>query len=513
MDRLFRVAGAWALSLIPTAVAALDVPDGFELQAVVSGPFQSNPVGFAFLPDGRILLLEKNTGNVRLAVAGSPTSTVIFTVPAVPFNFESGLLGVAVDPSWPARPFIYVHASQTGSVIQVIRYTGIGEIDNGSSDDLQLIDPYIVLGDLPDVQGFHQGGTLRFGPEGYLYVSIGDDGTPCFAQNRTRLNGKILRIDVASLPTNGGGPPPKSAITPPTNPYVGGGNENEALVYAYGFRNPFRFTIDPLTNDLFVGDVGENTWEEVSKVPYSAPGGNFGWPEFEGPLQDPLPGSTDCSTGPFATPLHTYLHPLSGPASVICGPIVRPVAGGNGNFPAAYHGNLFVAEFYAGWIKRFVRDASGSSGWQIAPPVPGQEEFENWAIGLPFISDLQIGPDGALYFMNLATGTLAQGLYRIVYDSTTDAADRGLVAAAAFPNPMRVGSGLTIRLATERLEAASLRVFDLAGRLVHESPARSGVAHWDGRTRLERPASAGIYVYRIETASGRRISGKVTLIP
>jgi glucose/sorbosone dehydrogenase len=294
---------------------------------------------------------------------------------------------------------------------------------------------------------------------------------------------------------------------------VEGGNENEALVYAYGFRNPFRFTIDPLTNDLFVGDVGENTYEEVSKVPYSAPGGNFGWPEFEGSLQDPVPGSTDCSTGPFTTALFTYVHAPTGGSSVICGPIVRPVAGGSGNFPPAYHGNLFVAEFYAGWIKRFVRSANGSSGWVIAPPAPGQEEFENWAVGLPFISDLQIGPDGALYFMNLVTGSLAQGLYRIVYTSTSDATDWGLVAASVFPNPMRVGSGLTIRLAPERLEAASLRVFDLAGRLVHESPARSGVAHWDGRTRSERPASAGIYLYRIETASGHRISGKITLIP
>ena len=176
-------------------------------------------------------------------------------------------------------------------------------------------------------------------------------------------------------------------------------------MYAYGFRNPFRFTIDPVTNDLYVGDVGESTYEEVDELPYVAPGANFGWPEYEGNLQDPVAGADTCSTGPFAAPMFEYVHPPTIQSSVVCGPVVRPVPGIGFNFPPEYHGNLFVAEFYAGWIKRFVR---GAGGWEIAAPAPGQKDFENWAIGLPFLSDLQTGPDGALYFMNFLNGNQAR---------------------------------------------------------------------------------------------------------
>jgi glucose/arabinose dehydrogenase len=342
-------------------------------------------------------------------------------------------------------------------------------------------------------------------------VSIGDDGAACEAQDRSKLNGKILRIDVAGLPAEGKSPPPKMAIAPPTNPYYDGG-ENEALVYAYGFRNPFRFTIDPATNNLYVGDVGENTYEEVDEMRSIAPGANFGWPEFEGNLQDPVAGVDTCSTGPFTPPVFEYLHPPTIQSSVVCGPVLRPVEGVGFNFPPEYHGNLFVAEFYAGWIKRFVR---GVAGWEVAVPVPGQKEWENWAIGLPWISDLQTGPDGALYFMNLLNGNpLERGLYRIIYTASTEVGGSpSPLATHAFPNPMRPGSGLTVRYAPGRPEAGVLRIFDLAGRLVRQVQTIAGTAHWDGLTATGGRPGAGIYVYELEAASGQRATGKLALVP
>jgi len=486
------------------------VPHGFELQPVVSGPFDANPVGFAFLPDGRILILEKNTGNVRLATAGASTSTTIHTIPAVAPTYEGGLLGVAVDPAWPERPYLYFHVSRTNTVIQVLRYTGLGELDVESSSDLQLIDPYIVLGDLPDQQGIHQGGTLRFGPDGYLYVSIGDDGSPCDAQDRTRFNGKILRIDVAGLPAEGGGPPPKTVLAPPTNPYPAGG-DNEALVYAYGFRNPFRFTIDSATGDLYVGDVGESTYEEVDELPSTMAGANFGWPEYEATLPDPVAGADTCSTGPFTAPVFEYLHSPTLQASIVCGPVVHPVAGSAFGFPPAYDGDLFVSEFFAGWIKRLVR---GAGGWDIAAPVPGQAEWENWAVGLPAISDLQLGPDGALYFMQHLSGSpLERGLYRIIDTASTDAGQPGTsLKIEAFPNPMRVGADTVARF-TFGEESASLCIFDAIGRRVWQARTHAGTAFWDGSTAGGERSGAGIYFYELETASGRRATGKLTRVP
>jgi glucose/arabinose dehydrogenase len=343
-----------------------------------------------------------------------------------------------------------------------------------------------------------------------LYVSVGEDGEPCEAQNLSKLQGKILRIDVASLPSSGSGPPPKSVIGPPSNPYADG-DDNAALVYAYGLRNPFRFTIDPVTNDLFLGDVGQDHWDEIDRIPFHAAGANYGWPELEGDAIDPVPEADSCSTGPFAPPLFTYPHGPLG-SSVICGPIVRPVVGGTYNFPVDYHGDLFLAEFYDGWI---VRLKNGPTGWQLAPSVPGQPNPQQWLTGFGFVCDMQLGPDGALYIMKLASDLVPRGLYRIQHDGVVDAGTN--VAGPAMrgvPNPAHVGGGFTVHFAPARASRALLQIYDPAGRLVRtlQGAARSGAIRWDGRTEAGRVAPAGVYAYRLDLGATNRSTGKVTLV-
>jgi glucose/arabinose dehydrogenase len=102
-----------ALFVAPTPGPAQTLPSGFTLEQVVAGPFAGEPSGFAFLPDGRILLLERNSGNVRLAAVGSSTSSIVLTIPDIEFTLERGLLGIAVDPAWPARPYVYVYYTHT----------------------------------------------------------------------------------------------------------------------------------------------------------------------------------------------------------------------------------------------------------------------------------------------------------------------------------------------------------------------------------------------------------------
>ncbi len=493
------------------AVQAQSVPSGFALQAVVGEPFGGSTVGFAFLPDGRTLIIEKDTGNVRLAAVGSSTSAVIATTSGLQVFGERGLLGIAVDPAWPTRPYLYFHGTYNDGTIRVTMRQASGALSNPASTSVTLASPYVILGGIADVNSNHNGGTLRFGPDGFLYVSIGDDAFNCNAQDTNLLTGKILRLDVANMPGTGGGPPAKGAITPPDNPFPGP-NENARLVFAAGLRNPFRFCIDPLTNDVYIGDVGEDSWEEMDVATYDGyVGNNYGWPAFEG-LES---RSVSCTLDPpFTSPIYVYPNPSGGSASVIGGPLYRRVPGSASSFPFAYDGNLFLADVYNGFIRRLVR--SGSN-WSVAPAVPGQANPQQWASGIDFISDLQTGPDGGLYFMVLSDGgSLSRGLYRIVDTTVTDALDvPGNAGLQAFPNPAPVQQGLTIRYRLVRPETARLRIYDAAGRLVRTlGPVQGtfGSIGWDGKTERGVSVAAGVYSLRLETGGKETARRKLTLL-
>ena len=498
--------------LVARAAAQPDVPDGFTLESVVLDPFDGAPIGFAFLPDGRRLVIEKDTGNVRLAMPGTTSSVVILTIPLLTIDSERGLLGVAVDPNWPARPYVYFHSTRIGNVIHITMYTASGDLTNPGSTNVVLGNPYVLLNDLPDGSNVHNGGTLRFGPDGLLYVSLGEDSRRCEAQNLAFALGKILRLDVSAMPGIGTGPPPKADITPVENPYTGG--EWQRLVFARGLRNPFRFTVDPQTGNLYIGDVGHATWEEVNELNMMQDGGaNFGWPQFEGPVENPIGGAPGCSTPPFVSAIALYPNPVVGVAAIVCGPRYRTDAHAPYAFPRAYDGDVFFADFYEGWIRRIHFDAGT---WSVADSVAGQPSATSWAGNLGQIVDLQQGPDGALYVLSFINGGVARGLHRIVNTLPSDVAAEtaGAFRVRSVPNPARLGSGARFECTLGRSNAARVRVFDAAGRLVRTlvpAPAASGDLVWDGRHTDGTPAAAGLYVYEFESQRGERAHGKILL--
>ena len=395
-------------------------------------PGLSQPSAFAFLPDGRILFTEQKTKSIRMIVNGaiSTTDPITTIADALTSGNEQGLLGIAIDPGWPARPYVYVYFDHTGtSTIYISMFTATGDLNNSSSHNLALGARYNIITDIPDAAGNHNGGTLRFGPDGMLYASLGEDADFCLAQDSASFKGVILRISVGSLPGAGSGPAAKSAITPSDNPFPGL-SANARLAWAYGLRNPFRFNIDKQTGKLYIADVGQSNFEEVDEC---AGGENFGWPFREGPLVRTVAGCTEpggSGNGSFAAPIAYYDRTAFGNASIVSAGLYRPVAGPNFfNFPAEYDGDYFFIDYYQGFMRRIKK--SGST-WGTPPNVPGQPDSANWAIGLVSGSDFQVGPDGALYyflqFVNFAPNS--GQLRRIVFlkgdldlDGTVGSAD------------------------------------------------------------------------------------------
>jgi uncharacterized repeat protein (TIGR03806 family) len=262
---------------------------------------------FANLPDFTqpILMLQapgsaarwyvvQKTGQVRVfdnSASASSASTFIDisaqlnSDPSSP-NDERGLLGMAFHPNYPTDPRVYLYYTGTDASLGLVdRVSEFRTTDNGVT-----LSPgsELVLFNVDDPESNHNGGNIAFGPDGYLYIGIGDGGGGGDAhgsigngQLLSTLLGKMLRIDIAnSTSTN-------TYAIPPTNPYAanarcnasGNGSANCPEIYAYGFRNPWRWSFDRVSNELWLNDVGQGTLEEVDKVTL---GGNYGWRCFEG---------------------------------------------------------------------------------------------------------------------------------------------------------------------------------------------------------------------------------------
>lgn len=374
------------LTLVTALAAQVQVPTGFADEILVSG--LSNPTGMAILPDGRILIIEQ-AGGVKVYANGA--SGTVGQIPNVSAGGNMGLLGVAGDPQWPARPYVYFYWTyDTPRTKRLAMYTMTGDVNDPSSTNLGLGARYDIITDIPDATGIHNGGSLRFAPDGTLFLSIGEDFNPCLAQPIDDMLGVILRLDVSSLPLAGQGPPPKAALVPSGNPFSGP-NDNARLVWANGLRNPFRFNVDPTTGDLFVGDVGAESYDEIHQI--SQGGENLGWPWFQGPLPfTTCPGGMPASVN---VPIVSHAH---GPSSttILSFPLYRNRPGGQFNYGPAYEGDYFYAEYFSGWIRRVTWDGSA---WVPAAPVPGQPTPTEWATGLNNMADSELGPDGAIYYV------------------------------------------------------------------------------------------------------------------
>ena len=261
-------------SVLPNAGSAV-------WEAIASGLF--SPVGIANAGDGsgRLFILEQ-AGLIRILKGGELLPGAFLDIRSqVGCCGERGLLGLAFHPRYAENGYFYTNYTDTDGNTVIARFQVSPEdpdrADPASEQRLLYIQqPY----------GNHNGGAVVFGPDGYLYLGLGDGGSggdPLGSgQSTDTLLGKLLRIDV-----DGGDP----YAVPPDNPFAAGGGLAE--IWAYGLRNPWRMAFDSLTGDLYIGDVGQNAWEEIDFLPVgSPPGANFGWNYREGahPYQGIPPG-------------------------------------------------------------------------------------------------------------------------------------------------------------------------------------------------------------------------------
>ena len=370
------VAGLFLASGL-SAIQAQTFPTGFSQTLVANG--LSSPTVVKFAPDGRIFVCQQN-GALRVIKNGSLLATPFVQLP-VDNAGERGLIGMAFDPGFTTNQYVYLYytvpASGTVSVHnRVSRFTANGDVAMSGSEttllDLENLGPTN-----------HNGGSMDFGPDGKLYIGVGDNANSANAQTLTNRLGKVLRINAdGSLPTD--------------NPFYTTATGANRSIWSYGLRNPYTLTFQPGTGKLFVNDVGQNTFEEINDA--TTGGLNFGWPTAEGPS----------STTALTNPVYAYAH--GGGDGVGCaitgGAFFNPPTT---TYPASFSGTYFFQDFCNNWIN--VLNLSGSTAVRssFATNLSGN------AVGLT------TGPDGNLYYLSLAVG----GLYRISYNNVRQTVQNG----------------------------------------------------------------------------------------
>ncbi len=484
-----------------SARAAASVPTDFVDETIVPG--LNEPNSLSFLPDGRIMFTEQRNGKVRMVVNGHIASTdPLLAVPSLNASgYERGLQGIAIDPQWPTRPYVYLFYTRNGGALRLVRYTASGDVSDPLGENITLGTPLLLIDDIPDGNPNHNAGCLRFAPDGMLFVSLGEDDGPCAAYDSTLLKGQVLRLKVDALPPGGGGQVLRADLTPPDNP-LSTPDSNAKLVWAYGMRNPWRYQIDPVTGHLYLADVGEADFEELNEV---EAGDYLGWPYREGNLIMVRPGCPEPGgSGSSAYRPPIVIMPHNNLTAIISAGPYRPVGGAPSNWPSPYDGSVFYGEYFSGVLRRIVQPAGA---WVPADPVPGQPNSIDWATGLGSEVDFQVGPDGSLWYLRQFDDTFAGvtgSLGRIRYvglpagSPPPPALRSGLFGA---PNPFAASSRVGFRLTAP--QRVRLDIYDIGGRRLRRlfegvAPAGESVEPWDGRDADGRGVPPGLYLVRLE---------------
>ena len=299
---LLLISAFFCLNAFSQTIELEDFADGF-----------SSPLALKNAGDERLFVVEQG-GVIKIVDLNGVVNTTPFLdiQSIVNAGGERGLLGLAFHPEYQANGRFFVHYSNSSGDTQISEFSV-----STSNPDIANPNSEVMLLTVSQPFSNHNGGTIAFGPQdGYLYIGLGDGGgggdTNNNAQNPTLLIGKLLRIDID---TQSGG---NNYGIPSDNPFIGDPNTRDEI-WATGLRNPFRFTMDPETNSIWIGDVGQNAREEVNRASLSQAGLNYGWRCYEGNAPFNTSGCPDESELTF--PVFDYS--WNGGGSVIGGYVYR----------------------------------------------------------------------------------------------------------------------------------------------------------------------------------------------
>lgn len=342
------------------------------------------PIGIENAGDSRLFVIEQD-GTVTIIDSAGNLNPVKFLdiSDEVVTGGEQGLLGLAFHPDYINNGWFYVNYIGEGDSTRISRFS----VTPANPDQADPESEQRIL-TLAQPYKNHNGGALKFGPDGYLYLGLGDGGSADDPQNRAQNlmepYGKILRLDVS---------PGTSYAIPSTNPFV---NDTSALpeIWAYGLRNPWRFSFDRLTGDLWIADVGQREMEEINMQAFSSSGGeNYGWRCYEGSLEFNL---DNCNTSAeFVFPVYEYRH-LETECSVTGGYVYR------GNEGSKYYGRYFYADFCSDKIWT-LRNEGGTWISEQSGPFTGNG-----------FSTFGEDCSGNLYIAGYTSGTI----FRIIMDNS-----------------------------------------------------------------------------------------------
>jgi glucose/arabinose dehydrogenase len=397
--------------LTPAASAQEILPNGFaekQYATNLSGPtamaFALDPCPSSGTPVHRLFVCEQ-AGRVRVFRNGVLQAKPFLTVSA-DTRGERGLDGICFDPNFATNGYVYIYYTvlQADSTLpthnRLSRFTA-----DPANPDVALAGSETRIMEMDNLSAtsyIHNGGALHFGPDGKLYVSLGENGTASNSQSLNTVLGKILRIN--PVPENPDGTNPEATF-PSDNPFYNSITGKNRAIYIRGLRNPFTFNFQPGTGRMFIDDVGAATWEEINN---GIKGGNYGWPTYEGPVDPPVPG--------FINPLFAYVHNSNqGPPPYGCaitgGAFYNPPPLCPGDppfgFPSSYIGQYFFMDYCNQWI--YMMDPN-----QIDPTSPhGFHKIQIFASNIPhsFNIYLTVGPDRNLYYLSRDTGSVYQIRY------------------------------------------------------------------------------------------------------
>ena len=386
---------------------------------------------------------------------------------------SNGLLALAFHPDYENNGTFYVmYNTITPNLSRWSRFH--------VSEDPNVADPLseTSLFEIPQTNPCHKGCALAFGADGYLYISIGDDCKGWPAQDLRELMGKLIRIDVNNTAHGLG------YAIPVDNPLVGNPNGWREEVYAWGFRNPWRFSIDhPETDRIFLADVGEATWEEINIV---TKGGNYGWIKMEGTECWPNPAVCDTLGMNAVPPIHQYAHGGEVGNAVIGGHVYR-----GPTLPALW-GKYVYADVAFGTFALWFDGASWTS--QLIESNTPTRQYSSFGLD----------EDGELYVVSLYGG-----IYRFVDTSTDVGASPPALSLHAHPNPFQQST--TFRFESPFDQDAEIHIYDVGARRVATLPAHAGAVTWDGINAQGNELASGVYFAQLHV-DGRIVATRQVVI-